>query len=68
MQDIQLRLSIEELNLVLEGVGNLPFARVFTLVGKLQAQAAEQLQVAQQGAGTAGATGGVAAPPASQKG
>lgn len=49
MQDIQLRLSIDELNLILEGVGGLPFARVFALVGKIQAQAAEQLQAAQAG-------------------
>lgn len=46
MQDIQLRLSIDELNLILEGVGSLPFARVFALVGKIQSQAAEQLQAA----------------------
>lgn len=51
MQDIQLRLSIDELNLILEGVGNLPFARVFALVGKIQTQAAEQLQAAQAGPG-----------------
>jgi hypothetical protein len=49
MQDIQLRLTIDELNLILEGVGNLPFARVYSLVGKIQAQAAEQLQAAQTG-------------------
>ena len=49
MQDIQLRLTLDELNLILEGVGNLPFARVFALVGKIQAQAAEQLQAAQAG-------------------
>jgi hypothetical protein len=30
-------------------VGNLPFARVYALVGKIQAQAAEQLQAAQAG-------------------
>ena len=49
MQDIELRLSIDELNLILEGVGNLPFARVFNLVGKIQAQAAEQLRPAPAG-------------------
>ena len=49
MQDIQLRLNIDELNLILEAVGNLPFARVYGLVGKIQAQAAEQLQAAQAG-------------------
>ena len=57
--DIQLRLSLDELNLVLEAVGNLPFARVFALVGKIQAQAGEQLQAqagsaATQAAGQAG--------------
>jgi hypothetical protein len=49
MPDIQLRLTLDELNLILEGVGNLPFARVYALVGKIQAQAAEQLQAAQAG-------------------
>ena len=47
MPDIQLHLTIDELNLILEGVGNLPFARVYGLVGKIQSQAAEQLQAAQ---------------------
>ena len=60
MQDIQLRLSIDELNLILEGVGNLPFARVFALVGKIQTQAAEQLQAAQ--AAQAAQGGGLVAP------
>lgn len=59
MPDIELRLSIDELNLVLEGIGNLPFARVFALVGKIQAQAGSQLQTQAQaqpapGAGQAG--------------
>ncbi len=47
MPDLQLQLSIDELNLVLEGVGNLPFARVYALVAKIQAQAAEQIKAAQ---------------------
>ncbi len=47
MQDIQLRLSIDELNLILEAVGNLPFPRVYALVSKIQSQAAGQLQAAQ---------------------
>lgn len=54
--EIQLQLSIDELNLVLEGIGNLPFARVFALVGKIQAQAGAQLQ-AQAGAPAGPATG-----------
>ena len=55
LPEIQLLLSIDELNLVLEGIGNLPFARVFALVGKIQAQAGEQLQA--QSASAAGQVG-----------
>lgn len=44
--ELLLRLSLDELNLVLEAVGQLPYARVFTLVARLQGQAAEQLQAA----------------------
>lgn len=58
MQDIQLRLTIDELNLVLEGIGNLPFARVFALVGKIQAQAGEQLQAKAPAAGAAAPAAG----------
>lgn len=47
MQEIKLNLEIEEINLVLEGLGMLPFARVYTLVGKVQEQAARQLQGAE---------------------
>lgn len=48
MPDIQLRLTLDELNLVLEGIGGLPFARVVALVGKIQAQAGEQLNAQAQ--------------------
>jgi hypothetical protein len=44
MQEIKLSLTIEEANLVLEGLGNLPFARVYQLVAKVQEQAARQLE------------------------
>jgi hypothetical protein len=43
MQEINLRLTIEEANLILEGLGNLPFAKVYALVGKVQDQAGQQL-------------------------
>lgn len=43
MKNINLQLTIDETNLVLEALGNLPFSRVFTLVAKIQAQASEQL-------------------------
>jgi hypothetical protein len=43
MQELSLTLTIEETNLVLEALGNLPFARVFALIGKIQEQARQQL-------------------------
>lgn len=46
MQDITLNLTVEDLNIILQSLGEQPFARVYTLVGKIQqqAQAAEQNQ------------------------
>ena len=44
MQDITLSLAVDEVNLVLEGLGNLPFAKVYELVAKIQGQAAEQIR------------------------
>ncbi len=46
MQEIKLSLAIEDVNLILEGLGNLPFAKVYALVGKVQEQAAEQIKSA----------------------
>ena len=43
MKEVELKVTIDEANLILEGLGQLPFARVYTLVGKLQDQAARQL-------------------------
>lgn len=43
MKELNLRLTIDETNLVLEGLGNLPFARVYSLVAKIQGQASRQL-------------------------
>ena len=44
MTQIELKLTLEEVNLALEGLGNLPYARVFELVQKIQSQARGQLQ------------------------
>jgi hypothetical protein len=44
MQEIELKLTVEETNVILEGLGNLPFARVYTLVTKIQSQAGEQIK------------------------
>ena len=47
MQEINLKLAVDDVNTILEGVGGLPFARVYLLVGKIQEQAAEQLRAGQ---------------------
>ena len=51
MQEIKLQLTIEEANLVLEALGNLPFARVYGLIGKIQEQAGQQLNAAESQSG-----------------
>jgi hypothetical protein len=47
MQEINLKLGVDDVNMILEGVGGLPFTRVYLLVGKIQEQAAEQLRAGQ---------------------
>lgn len=42
-KEINLRLSVDEVNLVLEAIGQLPFVKVYSLVAKIQQQAREQL-------------------------
>jgi hypothetical protein len=42
---IHLELSIAEVNLILEALGEQPFKSVFGLVSRLQAQARDQLQI-----------------------
>ena len=44
MQEIKLSLAVDEVNLILEGLGNLQFAKVYALVGKIQEQAARQIE------------------------
>jgi hypothetical protein len=44
---IALNLSIEEVNLILEGLGELPFRRVFQLIGRIQAAARAQIPTEQ---------------------
>ena len=43
MREIELRVSIDEANLILEALGNLPYVKVFGLIDKLQQQARQQL-------------------------
>lgn len=42
-EEIVLKLSPQEVNLILEGIGSLAFVRVYNLIGKIQAQASSQL-------------------------
>ena len=44
MQEIHLKLTIDDINLILEAAGALPFARVSGLIGKIQEQAAQQIK------------------------
>ena len=43
MKEVELNLSIDDVNLILEGLGHMPFARVYGLVTKIQEQARDQL-------------------------
>ena len=43
MNEVTLNLSINEANLVLEALGEMPYRRVYELVVKIQQQASEQL-------------------------
>lgn len=43
MKDITLTFKVEEVNLVLTALGNLPFIQVHELIGKIQGQATAQL-------------------------
>jgi hypothetical protein len=43
---IHLELSLDEINLILEGLGELPFRRVFQLIGRIQGGARAQIQEA----------------------
>ena len=48
MKELTFTLTVEETNLVMQGLGNMPFAQVHELVGKFQKQASEQVNEAKQ--------------------
>jgi hypothetical protein len=52
MKEINLSFRIEEINLILTALGNLPFIQVNELIAKIQAQATPQLTNVSNGAGT----------------
>ena len=43
MQELAINVTVEQANLILEGLGKLPFARVYELIAQLQQQAKTQL-------------------------
>jgi hypothetical protein len=44
MKPIELALTLEEINVILEALGQQPFVRVHQLIAKIQQQATAQLQ------------------------
>lgn len=44
MKDIRLEMSLDEANLILEGLGHLPFIKVYELISKVQRQAKSCLE------------------------
>ncbi len=52
-KEISLQLAADEINLLLEGLGSMPFVKVYGLIGKIQQQAAQQLQAAAEAAESA---------------
>lgn len=44
--EITLNLTLDETNVVLQALGSLPYAQVFSLVEKVKQQAQQQLQAA----------------------
>ena len=49
MRKIQLELSVDEANVILEALGQMPFARVFSLIARFQEQARAQLETPEVG-------------------
>jgi len=43
MNEIELKVTVDEANLILEALGSMPFKKVYALVGKIQEQASRQL-------------------------
>jgi len=44
MPELELKLTLQEINVLLEALGGLPYKQVYQLVAKIQQQAQAQLQ------------------------
>ena len=51
MPELELKLTLPEINVLLEALGGLPYKQVFQLVAKIQQQAQAQLQAAEAAGG-----------------
>ncbi len=47
MPEIKIMLTLDETNLILEALGEMPFVRVHQLIAKIQQQAHSQIQASQ---------------------
>jgi len=54
MDNLTLNLTLEEINTVLEALGQMPYVRVYQLILKIQQQSAPQLSHAKPPEGTSG--------------
>lgn len=43
MQKIRIELTLDQINLIIKALGNMPFKEVFELIGEINAQANQQL-------------------------
>ena len=59
MKELDFKVTVDEANLILEGLGLLSFAKVYLLVEKLQMQAKDQLRPPSQSDSAASETVGV---------
>lgn len=48
MEELTLKLTLNEVNLILTGLGNMPYIQVSELIQKIQSQAKEQLNTSHQ--------------------
>ncbi|MBE7170243.1 MAG: hypothetical protein INR73_06620 [Williamsia sp.] len=45
MKEVTIRLTVKELNTILESLGNMPYIRVYEMIEHMRFQANEQLEV-----------------------
>ena len=51
MKELTFKLTVDETNLILNGLGNLPYSQTYSLISKIHEQAAIQLEEQEGAAG-----------------